>query len=83
MQTMTHAELDEWDEKIQKNIRRIKRLKKKLNYKVISPKCCFTCNNKTWEYEHQIQCSIMDNDEIDENTCSELGVCDKWKPETQ
>jgi len=79
MQTMTPAELDAWDKKVQKNFRRIKRLKKEFNYKVINPKCCFTCGNAQWGYEREIDCSIMEDSEIDEDTCQELGVCDKWE----
>ena len=59
--------------------RKVKREKKKNNYRRTNPECCLTCRHVEFYYEGEIRCNVLYNEDWIVNGVSDLCVCDKYE----
>lgn len=73
------AEEDKEYEDLLKAEKKVKREKKKNNYRLVWPPCCGTCkNSRQMSVEDDLECLELANDKWAVNGVSCFGLCDKY-----
>lgn len=72
------VEVDKEYEDLLKAERKVKRDKKRNNYRVVSMPCCLTCDNACFGFEGEISCNVLRNERWGVNGVEDLGLCDKY-----
>lgn len=64
-----------------KTERAVRRQKKQQHYRILKIECCDTCENTVYEYEGEMQCSLLLREKwnVIDALVGPIAVCDKYE----